>query len=115
MKEKFIKYLSASLYEAYFVCLFLPVKFTFSENFEFYGLNVLFALLMEEKVAPTFYLSFLLLILPLFGWIVSMKGTKKDLPYYILFLISFVNCAFFIVSKLFGFGYGFGISVCAAM
>lgn len=115
MKEKFIKYLSTSLYEAYFVCLFLPIKFNFGSDIEFYGMNVLFSFLMEEKMAPTFYLSFLLLILPVFGWLVSNKNSKNAVLYYISFSLSFVNCAFFIISKLFGLGQGFGISVCAAM
>lgn len=115
MKEKFIKYLSTSLYEAYFVCLFLPIKFNFGPDIEFYGMNILFSFLMEEKIAPTFYLSFLLLILPLFGWIVSNKNSKNAFLYYITFSLSFINGAIFIISKLFGFGQGFGIGVCAAM
>ncbi len=112
MKEKYVKYLSIFLYEAYIVCLFLPIQF--GTNFKVYGLNVFFAILMEEALPLTFLISLLLLVFPLYGLAVSLKDIKKDTPYYILCSIGAVQFLFFLASGIFGFGKGFGIGVCTA-
>lgn len=115
MKEKFLRYLSIFLYEAYIVCLFLPIKFTFGAKTDVYGLNVLYAILMEEKLPITFLISLLFLVFPLWGLITALKDLKKESAYYIGFSLGFVHCIFYIISAVFRFGQGFGIGVCAVI
>lgn len=111
MKQKFLRYLSIFLFEAYIVCLFLPIEF--GGTVKVFGLNVFFAVIMEEALPLTCLISLLFLAFPAFGLAVNLKDVRKDIPYYILSLVGAVQFLIFISSAIFGFGKGFGIVVCA--
>lgn len=113
MNKRFLRYFSIFMCEAYFVCLFLPIRLTvFGKTV--LGMNFLFIPLMGGEIPETFVLSLAMAAVPFFTFVCSLAKRPPSFTSYISFILFFLLGAFFVCSLALGFGEGFGLAVCAA-